>query len=54
VLVKWGLVSLQGSIDTATAVQTVMHLAGFVTGGAIIFMTHVMATGRRRVLRCAA
>jgi membrane associated rhomboid family serine protease len=54
VLVKWGLSLLQGGVDTATAVQTVMHLAGFLTGGAIIFMTHIMTAERRKVLRCAA
>lgn len=54
VLVKWGIAALSGSADAATAIQTLMHLAGFLTGVAIIGITHVMTAHRRRVLRCAA
>jgi len=54
VLVKWGIATLSGSVDATTVIQTLMHLVGFLTGVAIIGITHVMTAHRRRVLRCAA
>jgi rhomboid protease GluP len=54
VLVKWGLEVLAGGVEFATTIQTVLHMAGFITGCAIILVTHHITTERRRVLRCAA